>query len=95
MAVALTPGQAKPVTLAATVTRLTGLSSCCEITIAAPSTADVYVVDDQAVTDAAALPANYFRIPSNQVVTFRLAPGTAHIGVAASTGTPACHVRPL
>ena len=95
MAVAVTPGQAKPVPLTTSVTRITGIATCREVLITAPAAADVFVVDDQAVADGAALPASYFRVPANAVVAFTLAPGTAYLGLAASAGTPSAHVRPL
>ena len=54
MAVAATPGEEQPITLATTVTQITGTSSCRRLIIY-ETTVDLYLVT-KAVADGAALP---------------------------------------
>lgn len=84
MAVALTLSRSKRVTLATTVTRLTGLDTGQEISITAPAGADVYIVDDPAVADGAALPADYYTVYAGTSYVYPLGVAQTYIGVAGS-----------
>lgn len=72
MAVTATPGRSLVVGLLTTCQRVDGISACKEVSITAPAGADVYVIDDAATADGAALPSHYFRIPAGSGYVYPL-----------------------